>query len=76
VEKANGHFVIRGHGCPLAALTGKHPSVCHAIESLLTEVLATPVRECCDRSGRPRCGFEVFPDPGGSHDAAARPAGA
>lgn len=55
----NGSFVIRGAGCPLAALTGKHPFVCHAVESLVAGVVAAPVRECCDRSGRPRCGFEI-----------------
>ena len=29
----NGGYVIRGEGCPLA-LTGKHPAVCRAMESL------------------------------------------
>jgi DeoR family transcriptional regulator, suf operon transcriptional repressor len=55
----NGGYRILGRGCPLAALTGKHPAVCLAIESFLGEVLAAPVHECCDRSGRPRCCFEV-----------------
>jgi predicted ArsR family transcriptional regulator len=26
----NGGYVIRGEGCPLSALTGKHPAVCRA----------------------------------------------
>lgn len=55
----NGVLVIRGAGCPLAALTGKHPFVCHAIESLVTRVVDSPVHECCDRTGRPRCCFEI-----------------
>ena len=63
VKRANAHFVVHGHGCPLAALTGKHPGVCHAIESLVSELLGTRVRECCDRSGRPRCCFEIQPPP-------------
>src|SRR5688500_8906378 len=46
VERTGGH-IIRGLGCPLAALTGKHPGVCLAIESLIAEVLRVPVRECC-----------------------------
>jgi len=58
VEK-NGGYVIRGVGCPLAALTGKHPGVCRAIESLVAEIVGTPVHECCDRSDRPRCCFEI-----------------
>jgi DeoR family transcriptional regulator, suf operon transcriptional repressor len=55
----NGVIVIRGAGCPLAALTGKHPGVCLAMESLVTEIVGVPVRQCCDRDGRPRCCFEV-----------------
>ena len=66
----NGGYVIRGLGCPLAALTGKHPGVCLAIESLIAEVLRAPVRECCDRSERPKCCFEI-----GSHAEGHRPIG-
>jgi predicted ArsR family transcriptional regulator len=58
VEK-NGGIVIRGAGCPLAALTGKHPGVCLAMESLVTEIVGVPVHECCDREDRPRCCFEI-----------------
>jgi DeoR family transcriptional regulator, suf operon transcriptional repressor len=57
--ESNGKYVIRGVGCPLAALTGKHPAVCLAIESLLTEVIGAPVHECCDRTARPKCCFEI-----------------
>ena len=57
--EANGSYVIRGVACPLAAVTGKHRSVCRAIESLVERVVAAPVRECCDRTGRPRCCFEI-----------------
>jgi DeoR family suf operon transcriptional repressor len=61
VEKLNGDYAIKGRGCPLAALTGKHAGVCHAMESMLRELLETRVRECCDRSERPRCCFEISP---------------
>jgi DeoR family transcriptional regulator, suf operon transcriptional repressor len=57
--EGNGKYIIRGSGCPLAALTGKHPGVCLAMESLVAEVLRVPVRECCDRSERPTCCFEI-----------------
>jgi predicted ArsR family transcriptional regulator len=57
--EANGGYVIRGAGCPLAALTGKHPAVCLALESLLTELLGVTVHECCDRTARPSCCFEI-----------------
>lgn len=57
--ETNGSYVIRGLGCPLAALTGKHPGVCMAMETLVAEVIGAPARECCDRSERPRCCFEI-----------------
>ena len=57
--EGNGELVIRGAACPLAALTGKHPAVCIAMESFVGEVVGVPVRECCDRSARPRCCFEI-----------------
>ena len=57
--EGNGGYVIRGFGCPLAALTGKHPGVCLAMESLVAEVVGVPVRECCDRAERPQCCFEI-----------------
>ena len=57
--EANGEVIIRGAGCPLAALTGKHPGVCLAIESLVSEIVGVEVRECCDRNARPRCCFEI-----------------
>jgi len=57
--EGNGGYVIRGFGCPLAALTGKHPGVCLAMESLVAEIVGVPVRECCDRAERPQCCFEI-----------------
>ena len=57
--EGNGKWVIRGAGCPLAALTGKHPAVCVAMESFVTEIVGEMAHECCDRSGRPRCCFEI-----------------
>ena len=57
--ESNGHIRILGAGCPLAALTGKHQGVCLALESLVTKIVGVPVRECCDRSGRPQCCFEI-----------------
>ena len=59
VERANGHFTLKGYGCPLAAITGNHPAVCLAIESLIGEVLNANVEECCDRAQRPQCCFHV-----------------
>ena len=55
----NGAYVIRGAGCPLSALTGKHPAVCRAMESLVKELAGAAVHECCERAERPRCCFEI-----------------
>ena len=59
VEKATGHYTLKGSGCPLAALTKNHPAVCLAIESLLESLLDADVRECCVRAQRPQCCFHV-----------------
>jgi predicted ArsR family transcriptional regulator len=59
VEPLDGGFVIRGHGCLLSAAVHGRPEVCRAMESLLTELLDVSVRECCDRTARPRCCFAV-----------------
>jgi predicted ArsR family transcriptional regulator len=55
----NGRYEIRGEGCPLSALTGKHPAVCRALESLVASLVGASVRECCERDERPRCCFEI-----------------
>lgn len=57
--ESNGHYVIRGAGCPLSAVTGKHQAVCLAMEALVHEIVGAPVTECCDRSSRPKCCFEI-----------------
>jgi len=59
VQRSNGHYVLRGSGCPLAALTEHHPSVCAAVESLIGTLVQAPVQECCDRTQRPQCCFLV-----------------
>ena len=57
--ESNGGIVIRGAGCPLAALTGKHKGVCLAMESLVSGIVGVPVHECCERRDRPQCCFEI-----------------
>ena len=60
---------IRGHSCLLAAAVREQPHVCHAMETLLRELIAAPVRECCDRGADPRCRFEIFRrEPAGESD--------
>ena len=58
-EQRDGELVIRGCGCPLSAATSRRPEVCRALEVLLSEVVGSPVTECCARGERPRCCFRV-----------------
>jgi predicted ArsR family transcriptional regulator len=53
---------IKGPSCPLSAVTAKSRSACLAIESLLEECLGVPVRQCCERVGRPTCCFRLLGD--------------
>jgi predicted ArsR family transcriptional regulator len=65
VERTDRGWKIRGHGCPLSAVAGEHSEVCALAESLVGQITGNSVRECCDRSERPRCGFEVKAGPAG-----------
>ena len=51
--------VIKGNGCPLAAAVSMHPEVCRLAETLVAEIVKVPVREVCNREGRPQCRFEI-----------------
>jgi DeoR family transcriptional regulator, suf operon transcriptional repressor len=64
VEEEDGLYIIRSHGCPLAAATAEHPEACNALESLLGEFVGTKVTKCCDRYDRERCCFEIPRDSG------------
>jgi predicted ArsR family transcriptional regulator len=55
----NGRVRLRADGCPLASVVPRHPELCQMLEALLANVIGAPVKECCERDGRPRCCFEV-----------------
>jgi predicted ArsR family transcriptional regulator len=59
VIKREDKLVIQSSGCPLAAAVTVHPEVCGLAEALVAEIVKTPVQEHCDRSGRPKCRFEI-----------------
>jgi predicted ArsR family transcriptional regulator len=67
VEQQNGGFVIRGRNCLLSAAVHGRPEVCRAMQTVLTDLLEAPVRECCERGERPRCCFEIAPPKGTAH---------
>jgi predicted ArsR family transcriptional regulator len=57
-EEDGKHFIY-GNGCPIAAATANHPEACLLAETLLTNVIGAPVKECCIRGPAPSCRFEV-----------------
>lgn len=59
VVKTDSGYDIRGMACPLAAVVTSEPCACTVVESLLRRIVGGPVHERCDRTGRPRCCFEI-----------------
>lgn len=59
VQRTDSGWRLQGFACPLASVTAAEPQVCALAQSLVQEITGRPVTECCDRSGRPRCGFLV-----------------
>jgi predicted ArsR family transcriptional regulator len=59
VSKTKGLFVISGQGCPLGAVVAGDPCICTAVESLLSNVIGVPVKQCCAHGARPSCCFEI-----------------
>jgi len=59
IEEREGAFVIRSHGCPLAAVVSEQPRVCDLVETFVAKLASVRVREHCERGGDPRCRFEV-----------------
>ncbi len=57
-EEDGKHFIY-GNGCPIAAATANHPDACLLAESLLTEIIGSPVKERCIRGPTPSCRFQV-----------------
>jgi predicted ArsR family transcriptional regulator len=59
VEKSGNTFHIIGRACPLSRAVEADYCVCAAVTALVAEVVDADVTERCDRSGRPRCHFEI-----------------
>ena len=58
-QEEDGKHFIYGKGCPIAAATANHPEACLLAESLLTELIGSPVKEHCIRGPTPSCRFEI-----------------
>ncbi len=59
VERSGNTFHIMGRACPLSRAVEAEPCVCAAVTALVAQVVDAEVAERCDRSGRPRCHFEI-----------------
>ena len=62
VQRTNDGYTLQGYGCPLSAVTAKHPEVCALARALVEEITGEPVTECCERNTRPRCRFRIPED--------------
>ncbi len=62
VEKTGNTYRIVGRACPLSRAVEADHCVCAAVTSLVAEVVGAEVQERCDRSGRPKCCFEISSD--------------
>jgi predicted ArsR family transcriptional regulator len=62
VEKSGKTFRIVGRACPLSRAVEADHCVCAAVTTLVAEVVGADVTERCDRSGRPKCCFEISSD--------------
>jgi predicted ArsR family transcriptional regulator len=59
-HEVRGKPMIHGkNGCPLAAVTTSHPEACLLVESMLSAVIGTRVRTCCEYGETPHCCFEI-----------------
>jgi predicted ArsR family transcriptional regulator len=63
VQRTEQGYTLQGYACPLSAVSGKYPEVCALARGLVEEITGQSVTECCDRSGRPRCGFRIDDEP-------------
>ena len=59
VEKSGDSYRIIGRACPLAAAVEADHCVCSVVTSLVSNIVDAEVHEQCDRSGRPKCCFEI-----------------
>jgi predicted ArsR family transcriptional regulator len=63
VQRTERGYTLQGYGCPLSAVTMKHPEVCALARALVEEITGQSVTECCERNGRPRCRFRIDDEP-------------
>lgn len=63
VQRTERGWLLQGYGCPLSAVTMKHPEVCALAKALVEDISRRPATECCERSAHPRCAFLIHDEP-------------
>ena len=61
IQRTSEGWRLRGHGCPLAAVSAETPEVCELGKALVEEITGASVTECCERGegDNPRCAFAI-----------------
>ena len=59
IEGNDESFSLCGYSCPLAPLVVEHPNLCRVIQSMVTDLVGSPVHERCERNESLWCWFEV-----------------
>lgn len=72
VERSGATYRIVGRACPLAVTVEADHCVCSVVTALVSNAVEAEVHERCDRSGRPKCCFEISgPEKPGKRRASA-----
>lgn len=59
VVRTEEGWSLRSAGCPLSGAVARSPELCRLVEATVAEVSGCGTREVCDRTGLPRCAFEL-----------------
>jgi predicted ArsR family transcriptional regulator len=56
---ADGKKFIQSNHCPIAAITAHYPDACLIVETFLSKIIGTRVKQHCERGVSPHCCFEL-----------------
>ena len=59
LKSDHGTFLLRGEGCPLAAVVAHHPEVCNMVENFLARSTGASVKQQCHHGPNPQCQFQI-----------------
>src|SRR5262249_53945350 len=59
VQHTETGWMLQGFGCPLSAVTSRHPEACALATAVVEDITGGAVTECCERGERPRCAFRI-----------------